>query len=81
MAKNASRAKGALTAEEQGIVDDLGSIFNRLGRIIGHGGTREADLLEMSMHVHALQNAVLAQAAARLYPGQYRLMGESLGHE
>lgn len=36
------------------------------------------DGFEVMLHVHALQDKVLAQAAARAYEGQYRLMGGSL---
>jgi len=29
-------------------------------------------------HIHILQRMVLKQAAARAYPGRYRLLGETL---
>lgn len=37
---------------------------------------REEDLAELRAHVHGIQNMVKAQGAARLYPGEFRLMGE-----
>lgn len=67
-----------LTDEEKTALDDLGRLWGRLTRIVGEGVTRAADLGEMVVHVHALQNAVLAQAAGRAHPGEYRLMGETL---
>ena len=66
-----------LTIDEHELVRDLGRCWNRLCRIIGAEGTRAADLAEMCSHFHALQNAVLAQAAARAYPTVYRLLGET----
>lgn len=38
----------------------------------------DADVAEFVDKVHQLQNAVLAQAAARAYPDRYRLLGRSL---
>jgi len=47
-------------------------------RIIGRGPTGEQDLSEFVIHLHAIQNMILAQAAARAYPDTYRLLGERL---
>lgn len=68
-----------LTEEEQAVVNALGQCWNRICRIVGNGPTRSADLNEVVFHVHALQNFVMAQAAARAYPNTYRLAGETLG--
>lgn len=70
---------GLLTEEEQAVVRELGQCWNRLCRIVGNGPTRSADLNEVVFHVHALQNFVMAQAAARAYPDTYRLAGETMG--
>lgn len=45
--------------------------------ITGDGPARGADLAELAVHLHAIENTVLAQAAARAYPDRYRLLGES----
>jgi hypothetical protein len=68
-----------LTEDEHSFVDLMGQAWNLLNRIVGDGDPKDADLHEAVVHVHALQNMVLAQAAARFYPGQYRALGWSLG--
>lgn len=66
-----------LTAEERDLVQDLGRWYTRLAAVTGDSPrTREDDLREAQLHVHALQRAVMAQAAARAYPAQFRLLGE-----
>lgn len=65
-----------LTDDERRVIDLLAEAAELFGEIVGDGETREADLAEIAAHIHALQNAVLAQAAARLYPNDYRLMGD-----
>jgi hypothetical protein len=67
-----------LTPEEVEALDSLADIANQFSRIIGHGQTREGDSREAVALIHGLQNMILSQAAARRYPGQYRLLGESL---
>lgn len=67
-----------LTLDEHIVVAKLGKLWGDLCRIVGDGPTREADLNEIVVHVHALQNFVLAQAAARAYPDTYRLAGHEL---
>lgn len=67
-----------LTDDEHRAVHLAGELWTLLCGIIGDRRTREADLRELVVHVHALQNAVMAQAAARAYPDRYRLLGESL---
>lgn len=39
------------------------------------GPAEAEDRAEVRVHVHALQNMVLAQAAARAYPDLHRLLG------
>jgi hypothetical protein len=67
-----------LTEDERLCVKKLGEAWNLLCRIAGHEATRDPDLNELVVHVHALQNAVLAQAAGRAYPSEFRLLGERL---
>lgn len=46
--------------------------------VIGHGPTRGQDVAELEALIHGVQRMVLAQAAARLRPGDFRLLGETL---
>lgn len=67
-----------LTPAEHQAVDLTGQLWNLLVSIVGDDPARKGDLRELSVHVHGIQNAVLAQAAARAYPGRYRLLGKTL---
>lgn len=71
-------ARGLLTEREQAVVTALGDTWGDLCSIVEDGPTRDADLRELVVHVHALQHAVMAQAAARAYPTTYRRLGSSL---
>jgi hypothetical protein len=71
-------ASGALTDDEFHALDLSGQLANTLGRIIGDGRTRAADLDEMVGHIHVVQHMILAQAAARCYPDHFRLLGGSV---
>lgn len=64
-----------LTVLEQQVVNDAGELWNKLCRVVGYGPAREGDLAELIVHVHAIQHAVMANAAARAHPEQYRLLG------
>ena len=48
--------------------------------VIGNGPHNYNDWLEATIHIHAIQNMILSQAAARAYPDQFRLLGQQLGH-
>ena len=65
-----------LTGDEQKALDALANVAGLLAVIVGRGPTRGADLAELYAHVHALQQAVMSQAAARAYPDRFRLLGE-----
>jgi len=67
-----------LTAEEHRVMDLTAELANTLGRIVGDGETRLADLGELVGHVHAIQWAILAQAAGRIWPERYRTLGETI---
>lgn len=67
-----------LTDSERSIVTDIGYVWARLHEIVGDGPSRQADLREAATHIHALQNMVLSQAAARAYRHEFRLLGEVL---
>jgi hypothetical protein len=68
-----------LTDEERQWVADLGKLWNRLCVIVGPEETRGPDLNELVAHIHALQQAVLSNAAGRTYPTQFRLLGRTIG--
>jgi hypothetical protein len=49
--------------------------------VCGDGDTRHDDLAELRASIHHVQRLVMAQAAARLHPGELRLLGEVVGGE
>ncbi len=81
-AYTAAAARGPLlplTVAEREAVKLAGELYTLIAReIVPDGPARAADLAEVAAHVHAVQNAVKAQAAARLYPAEFRLLGEAL---
>ena len=66
-----------LTEEERAVINDAGQLWNALCRVVGDGATRAADLGELVVHIHAIQQAVMSQAAARAYPALFRSLGAS----
>jgi len=70
-----------LTADEMSAVRQAGDLWGTLCKVAGNGPTRDNDLHELIVHVHAIQQAVMSQAAGRAYPGTYRLLGETLRTE
>lgn len=70
-------AKELLTEDEHAAVALAADLARALTRIPRWGPTRDGDLAELMAAVHTIQNAVLAQAAARAYPDRYRLLGET----
>lgn len=69
---------GLLTFTEHRAVECLADLWGLLGNIVGAGRNQRDDLAELVAPVHALQNAILAQAAARAYPNRYRLLGHEV---
>ena len=67
-----------LTDLEHEAVEMAGRLWNTLCKIVDQDRTRDGDLKELVLHIHAIQNAVLSQAAARAYPQRYRLLGREL---
>lgn len=67
-----------LTEKEHEAMRVTGELANLLSEIIGKGPTRAQDINEIAGHLHAIQHAIMAQAAARLDPDLYRLLGETL---
>jgi hypothetical protein len=71
-------ADDLLTEDEHRAVALLAELWNLLSGIVGPDDTRRGDLAELRPHIHAIQQAVLSQAAARAYPHRYRCLGEVL---
>lgn len=68
-----------LTTAEHDAVTMAGKLYTHIETcVVGHGVTREDDLAEIRALVHRIQHAVMAQAAARLHPQRYRLLGETI---
>lgn len=73
--------KELLTDKEKKLVKDLGNIANGFSEVAkeeDEGIPYSGDMHEAVLYIHALQNIVLANAAARAYPGKYRLFGKLL---
>lgn len=70
---------GLLTADERQAVRWAGMLYTFLAEgVVANGATRNDDLAELRAAVHLIQRAVLAQAAARAYPEEFRLLGKVL---
>lgn len=67
-----------LTEAEREALRLSGQLANAMFAIVGHGPTRDADCAEIAADIHRLQHAIMGQAAARAYPTQLRLLGETL---
>jgi hypothetical protein len=69
-----------LTEAEHEVVRLVGEAWTLLKeRVVAHGDNYDADLAEFTTAVHHIQHAVRGQAAARAYPGRYRLLGAAVG--
>lgn len=67
---------GLLTADEREAVRQAGLLYTFIAEhVVADGPTRNDDLAELRAAVHVIQRAVLAQAAARAYLGEFRLLG------
>ncbi len=62
-----------LTEEEHRLVQQLGSAASKFCTMFKHPFDQE----EFVQHIHACQNAVLAQAAARAFPSLYRRLDQA----
>jgi DivIVA domain-containing protein len=73
---------GHLTPAEHRVVTLLGQAWTTLVQeVVEPDRQQHADLSELVGPMHTLQNAVLAQAAARAYPDRYRRLGTSINAE
>lgn len=70
------RVKDLLTSDELKAIEVAGEFYALCrDKIFGKGECFDADMIEVQQLVHALQNIAASQAAARGWPGQYRLKG------
>ena len=65
-----------LTADECEAVRQAGLLYTFIAEhVVTDGPTRDDDLAELRAVIHVIQRTVLAQAAARFYPKEFRLLG------
>ena len=66
-----------LTTDEHEAVRQAGLLHQLISkRIVAHGPSRDGDITELTTAIHIIQRMVMGQAAARAYPGHYRLLGQ-----
>jgi hypothetical protein len=70
-----------LTLEERVAMAMTVALVDQFGKICGRGPSREGDMAEFVTWIHAIQHTIMAQAAARAYPGEFRLLGEVISRE
>ena len=67
---------GLLTPDEHQAVRQAGLLYTLIAEhVVADGPTRDDDLAEIRAAIHLIQRAVLAQAAARAHPSEFRLLG------
>jgi len=69
------RQSELLTGDEREVLTLLGKVAGKFNAIIASGPTRQADMQEAFAAIHRLQRMVAAQAAARVFPAEFRLLG------
>jgi hypothetical protein len=69
-----------LTQEEHHAVDLCAQLAQSFIKILGNNQDSD-DYKEAEFSIHALQNMVLSQAAARAYPDLYRQLGKGFDKE
>lgn len=70
-----------LTVDEREALELSGRLANVCRRIIGDGSQAEHDWAEMAHRIHAVQHSIMAQAAARAYPSEFRLLGGTIADQ
>ena len=65
-----------LTDQEHSALTLTKQLAEKMEKIVGPGNSHKGDLAEFAIHLHAIQNMILAQAASRAYPSRYRLLGD-----
>ena len=67
---------GLLTPDEHQAVRQADLLYTLIAdRVVADGPTKDDDLAEIRAAIHLIQRAVLAQAAARAHPREFRLLG------
>lgn len=67
----------SLTDAERLAVRLAGELYTHIAEnVVGPGPARDADLAEICRSIHDIQYRIEAQATARAYPGEFRLLGE-----
>ena len=67
----------SLTDAERLAVRLAGELYTHIAEnVVGPGPARDADLAEICRSIHDIQYRIEAQATARDYPGELRLLGE-----
>lgn len=65
-----------LTDDERHAIQTAGRLYSFIAaHVVSDGPTRDDDLAEVRAAIHQIQHAIMAQAAARTYPREYRLLG------
>ena len=64
-----------LTETERLTIRTLGNVWNAICVIVEDGPSRDSDLNEAVLHIHALQHMIMANAAARAFPAGFRRLG------
>lgn len=67
-----------LTLQERSLVRLIANVYNQFCELVPQGPARRDDLMEVVFHVHALQRMIMAQAAARAYPDEFRPLGAEI---
>jgi hypothetical protein len=67
-----------LTDRERATVAKLGEVWGDICAVVEDGPTRGHDLSELVAHLHALQHAVMSNAAGRAFPDEFRRLGSTL---
>jgi hypothetical protein len=68
-----------LTEEEHEILDLTSKLAERVRAWLGDGPAARGDWAELAGAIHVVQRQVLSNAAARAYPGRYRMAGRTFG--
>ena len=70
-----------LTDDERHLIQTLSVVYTTFERVTGYSPvTRDDDLREVRLHIHALQRMAMAQAAARAFPEEARSLGGTVQH-
>ncbi len=70
-----------LTPIERQAMAEVTALWKTLTQVVGNAPTRSQDLTELIGPIHLIQRYVMAQAAGRAYPEQYRLLGTDWDEE